>query len=111
MLRIPLLVLSLAVPATYADTIYKSVDDEGNIIYSSEPPAEGRKVRALEPPAEVSDEEREAAAERQRKLHTYLDETGSEGESIRTEGETRREAARRRAIWGKDWPIHEPINR
>ena len=112
MLRLPLLILSLAVPATYADTIYKSVDDEGNVIYSSEPPAEGTKAGALKAPPEASDEEKEAAAERQRKLHTYLDEsTRSQDESIRTDGEIRREAARRRAIWGKDWPIHEPLHR
>ena len=112
MLRLSLLILSLAVSVTYADTIYKSVDDEGNVIYSSEPPAEGKKVRALEAPTEVSDEEKEAATERQRRLQAYLEEsTRSQNESMRTDGETRREAARRRAIWGKDWPIHEPLNK
>ena len=112
MLRLPLLILSLAVSATYADTIYKSVDDEGNVIYSSEPPTGGEKVRALEPPPEVSDQEKNAAAERQWRLQSHLDEsTRSQDESIHSDGETRREAARRRAIWGKDWPIHEPINR
>lgn len=111
MLRLAL-ILSLMGSAAYADTVYKSVDDEGNIVYSAEPSAEGQKVKALKSPPEVSDEDKEAAAERQRRLQTYLDESaGSDRKAAQTDGDTRREAARRRAIWGKDWPIHEPLNR
>ena len=112
MLRPLVFMLSLGISATHADTIYKSVDDEGNVIYSEQPPAKGEKAKTLKATPEVSDEDKEAAAERQRRLQTYLDEsTGSGEKAVHTDGEARREAARRRAIWGKDWPIHEPLHR
>ena len=117
MLRLLVLILSLVVSATYADTIYKSVDDEGNVIYSAEPPSDGGKVKALKAPPEASDEEKEAAAERQRRLETFLDESGESGDAVARDGERRREAAKprtvwqRRAIWGENWPVHEPPNK
>ena len=117
MLRLLVLILSILVSATYADTIYKSVDDEGNVIYSAEPPSGGGKVEALKAPPEASDEEKEAAAERQKKLETFLDESSEAGDAVAGDGERRGEAARqrsiweRRAIWGENWPVHEPPNK
>lgn len=112
MYRLLVLILGAIVSTTYADTIYKSVDDEGNVIYSEEPPNNGKNVESLPAPRQASDDEVEAARERQRKLNTYLDESAeSNGGDVSTDGSARREAAKRRAIWGKDWPIHEPLNR
>ena len=105
-------ILYVTIPASYADAIYKSVDEEGNVTYSEKPTTNQKKVKTLVPPPEASEDEINAARDRQKKLQTYLDESEQpDGESVTTDGSERREAAKRRAIWGKDWPIHEPLNK
>ena len=50
----------------HAQTIYKYIDEQGNITYSQEPPP-GQEVEIIETPPEPSKEEVEAAQEREKK--------------------------------------------
>ncbi|MDJ0958843.1 MAG: DUF4124 domain-containing protein [Arenicellales bacterium] len=52
--------------AAHAQTIYKYLDDQGNVIYSEEPPT-GRKVKVIEVPPEPNKEETKASEEGQGK--------------------------------------------
>ena len=113
--------------ATWAGTVYKSVDEKGNVIYSETPPAESEATEALDLPPEPSKEEVEEARERDKILQEHLESTNNAasqpegdqpavGESgtqsgeagVGTDWRTRREEERQRAVWGKDWPIHHP---
>lgn len=111
MYRLLILTFTLSASICHADAIFKSVDDEGNVIYSEQPPADSKNVKTVEPPAEATDDEAEAARERQKKLQTYLDESAESGGQTATTVRAQREAAKRRAVWGKDWPIHEPLRK
>ena len=112
---------------SWAGTVYKSVDENGNVIYSEQPPAGSEASETLNMPPEPSEEEVEEARERDKKLQQYLEDTNTSdaqpegrqsttGESstksgaavLGSDAHTRREDERRRAIWGKDWPIHHP---
>lgn len=112
---------------TWAGTVYKSVDEKGNVIYSEQPPAGSETTETLDMPPEPSEEEVEEARERDKELQEYLEDTNktkaqSEGNQsvvgdsttqsgeagVGTDWHTRREEERRRATWGKDWPIHHP---
>ena len=46
----------------HAQTIYKYLDDQGNVIYSEEPPT-GKEVKIIEVPPEPPKEETEATEE------------------------------------------------
>ena len=111
----------------WADPIYKTVDEKGNVIYSEEPSAGSETTETLDIVPEPGEDEVEEAREQDKKLQEYLDDankTGAQsegnqsatGESATKSGEAvvgtdwnaRREEERRRAIWGKDWPIHHP---
>ena len=105
-------VLCVTISVSYADAIYKSVEEEGNVTYSEQPPINQEKVKSVVPPPEASEDEVNAARDRQQKLQTYLDESAQRrSDSVTTDWNERRATAKRRAIWGKDWPIHEPLNR
>ena len=107
-----ILIAGITLSTGHADTIYKYVDEQGNIIYSEQPPAAGDNVKAIEPIQDPSEEEVEAARERQEKLQQQLDQSSSQTrETQSTDWAAMREAHRRRAFWGKDWPVHEPPNR
>ena len=51
----------------HAQTIYKYLDDQGNVIYSEEPPT-SKEVKIIEVPPELEKEETEASEEGERKL-------------------------------------------
>jgi hypothetical protein len=53
--------LAITVSDVNAQEIYKSVDDEGNVTYSEEPPTEPGNVEILDTAPEPSTEEVEAA--------------------------------------------------
>ena len=122
-----LTLLAFLATVTWADSIYKSVDDAGNIIYSEEPSGGGEPTKVLNIPPGPSEKEVEAARERDRKLQQFLEETDatgtrtdgqrsatseavteSDGVAAGTDWRARRDEERRRAAWGKDWPIHHP---
>ncbi len=109
----------------YAETIYKFVDEQGNIQYSADPPPEGVNFETLDKMPEPSTAEVDEAKERQWKLEKSLDnasepetqslQSGSD-DVVEGNGDTaldpdwraRRDDERRRAISGKDWSIHRP---
>ncbi len=122
---LPASLLILFASIAYAETIYKFVDEQGNIQYSAEPPREGVSFETLDKLPESSAAEVKEAKERQRKLEKSLDNAGEPGTQSRRSGSgdvvegnggttadpdwrARRDEERRRAIWGKDWPIHHP---
>jgi len=103
------------------------VDEKGNVIYSEELPVGSEATETLDIAPEPGEDEVEEARERDKQLQQFLEETnkadvqpeGSQsttGESATNSGEAvvgtdwnaRREEERRRATWGKDWPIHHP---
>ena len=53
--------------AVNAQTIYKYLDDEGNVIYSEEPPT-GKEVKIIEVPPEPRKEGTEASEESEQEL-------------------------------------------
>ncbi|PLW84275.1 hypothetical protein CWI75_02745 [Kineobactrum sediminis] len=50
MTRIPLFLLLLILPALAQAQIYKSVDEQGNVSYSDQPPEDGKQAEKLELP-------------------------------------------------------------
>lgn len=125
------LVLTLAVFAsvTCADTIYKSVDEQGNTVYSAEPPSGGVEFETLDAAPEPEEEAVREAEERQQQVEDYLDETGdpesaqtgqsSTGEptgesgsaAVMADWREKKKVERQRAFWGEKWPIHHPRHR
>lgn len=69
-LLIGLICMSPEVPA---DEIYKIVDDEGNVTYSSEPPEQGDPTEVIQPPPEPPAEDVESALKRQQKAEEQFD--------------------------------------
>lgn len=72
MLRIlacTLLPAALALPAA-AQTVYKSVDEQGNVTYSGEPPPtdEAARVKEIELPAGPSEQDQAEAIQRMREM-------------------------------------------
>lgn len=92
MYRIFLLLFCMAVSPSYADAIYKYVDENGNVSYSETPPANNENVESLEPAPDLSEDELRAARERHQKLQAYIDEAEAE--------RARREAANQDNNWG-----------
>ena len=90
MYRLLYVALLLALPLQ-ADEVYKSVDEEGNVTYSEEPPADAKEIETLDTGPEPSSEEVGAAQEREKKLEGAVDameqaddvqETPSTNESV-----------------------------
>lgn len=126
-----LLTLTLAVSAsvTCADTIYKSVDEQGNTVYSAEPPSDGVEFETLDEAPEPGEAAVREAEERRQKLEEQLDATGEPeteqagqtnsgepaGESgsaaVMADWRERKKVERQRAFWGEKWPIHHPRHR
>ena len=61
-----------------AETIYKSVDAEGRVTYSSEPPAKAVDTQTVTLPKAPSETDQEAAIEREKELQKAADEVTSE---------------------------------
>ena len=70
-----------------AEEIYKVVDEEGNITYTTEPPDEGKAAQVIDTLPEPSEEEIRAARERQEKI----------SEDLEARSEARAEEARAQA--------------
>ena len=62
----------------YGAEIYKSVDEEGNVTYTDEPPASGN-TEIIEPPPEPDAEQVNSAIEREQQLEQSLDTMEAEG--------------------------------
>jgi len=60
-------ILLLNIPAVYADTIYKSVDENGNVSYSTTPPADNTDSNIVNIAPPPSEENIKAAKKRQEK--------------------------------------------
>ncbi|MFC1680693.1 DUF4124 domain-containing protein [Pseudomonadota bacterium] len=60
-------------PGTHADDIYKIVDEDGNVTYSSSPPGQGEASEVIEPPPAPPTEDVEAALKRQEKIEEKFD--------------------------------------
>ncbi len=61
-------------PAAHAQSIYKTVDDQGNVSYSSSAPENTKDVEVLTPPPEPSAKDVEAARQQQKELEQNLKE-------------------------------------
>ena len=86
-----LLLLSMCGLPVYqgaADEIYKVVDEDGNVTYTTEPPGEHKDIQVLDTLPEPSEEDIQAARERQQKIS---EELASRSES--REAEARAQAA------------------
>ena len=119
--------MCLLVPMAFADTIYKTVDEDGNISYSAEPPPEGKEFKVLDSPKEPDEAGAREAEERQQKLEEYLDETTRSGTqspqvpdaastetgstAVMADWRERKNEERRRSFWGENWPVHHPRHR
>ena len=57
-----------------SQTIYKTVDEDGNIAYTSVKPEANTPAEIVEPPREPSPEEVQAAQQRQKELKDSIDE-------------------------------------
>ena len=79
--------LDIAVSGATAQDIYKSVDDEGNVTYSEEPPTEIGNVDVLENVPAPSTEETKAAQKRIQELETSSIELEQEVKSLNSEQE------------------------
>ena len=87
-----LVVSSLISSHAFSDNgIYKIVDEDGNVTYSSEPPETGQAVEVIEPLPAPAEEDVEAAKQRQRDI----EEEFSRLDQQRTEQEFLEQEARR----------------
>lgn len=130
MIRIFLvLTLSVSAASAYAETVYKSVDEQGNTVYSAEPPPGGADFQTLEAAPEPGEEAVRESEDRQQKLEQHLDEAGkseadqagqsSNGEAavetgsaaVMADWRETKKVERQRAFWGEKWPIHHPRDR
>lgn len=110
--------LPIAVAPASADTIYKHVDEQGNVTYSSAPPKGGGKVKKLDVPDKPSAEEVAAARrqleEEKRQLEAYdAERRRQEAERARLEQEraTREHTASQAApaaVAADDVPVYFP---
>ena len=73
-----LLLLVFVTSTVSAQDIYKSVDEEGNVTYSAEPPAEPETVTILETAPEPSKDQVDAAQEQMQELEDAHDAFVSE---------------------------------
>lgn len=71
-----------------AQTVYKSVDEQGNVTYSAEPPKQSEAVERVKLPPGPTPAERSAAEQRAKEI----DQAADKAESSRTAGESARNA-------------------
>jgi hypothetical protein len=100
----PLFLALAALPpigAAGADTLYKSIDETGQVTYSSQPPKDAVEVEALQVAPGPSEEEIEKAAERAQRVGQAVDdryqalmERREQEEQLRKEAEEAEESAR-----------------
>ena len=83
-----LTLLLVFAPAAHADTIYKSVDEQGNISYSSSPPENNKTSSTVNIAPQPSDEQIKAAQQRHERnvqAGTLMDETRTQRNEIAAE--------------------------
>ena len=82
--------LLLTAPAAHADDIYKIVDEDGNVTYSSEPPQQGQASEVIQSMPSPPKEDVEAALERQQKMEDQFDKLDeARAEQARVEAQQR----------------------
>ena len=111
--RLPIAVLLLiGLGTAMADKIYKSVDAEGNVTYSSEPPDDSVNVERIRVAPSPGEEQLRAAQERERRIsesaNTLADQREQREEARR---KADREAAERRAAEAQRQPTYEERRR
>lgn len=62
----------------FAEEIYKVVDEEGNVSYSSEPPAEGNAAEVITPLPPPSEQDVQAAIQRQQDIEAEFERQDNE---------------------------------
>jgi len=108
------LLLALLLPTAYADLIYKSVDSEGNVTYSSTPPA-GVKAQKVElPPPPTEDETRQATEriKQQAELASEMERSRLEQEAreqARADEEARQREAQKPIVIEKPVYVPQPV--
>ena len=65
--------------AVVGQEIYKSVDDDGNVIYSEEPPEDGEETTIIQPDLEPSAEEVKSAIQKEQQLE---DDTNAQVQEV-----------------------------
>jgi hypothetical protein len=108
------LLLGLVLPAV-AETVYRSVDAEGQVTFSDKPPADAQTSETVNLLAPVSEERRKAAEERQRKLIELVSQSEEEqaaeetaiedklGEAKQAVEDARKRVDQAKAIRPDDW--------
>lgn len=82
--------ITLMSPGLFADDIYKIVDDEGHVTYSSEPPEQGEASEVIQSPAAPPAEDVDAALKRQQKIEEQFDKLDqARAEQARLEAQQR----------------------
>jgi len=83
-----LFLLFVSLPTSYADTIYKSVDENGHVTYSTTPPPESETSKPVDIAPPPSEERIKAAQQRQErnlKAAEMLDENRKKRDEITAE--------------------------
>ena len=111
--RLPIAILLLIGMSTaMADKIYKSVDADGNVTYSSQPPDDSVNVERIRVAPSPGEEELRAAQERERRIsesaNTLADQREQREEARR---KADREAAERQAAEAQRQPTYEERRR
>jgi len=95
-LQLAITAVSLGLACTLAaEPVYKSIDAQGKVVYSSTPPPEvvGEKVEEIEIAPGPTEQERKAAEQRNKELQDRLqNEEQQQEEKAQKAGETRSEA-------------------
>ena len=68
-----LVFISLFAMVSIGEEIYKTVDEEGNVTYSTTPPSQGQDAQVLDTLPEPSEEDVQAARDRQQKISEDLE--------------------------------------
>jgi hypothetical protein len=76
--RIILILLVFVISNAFAQEIYKSIDEDGNVSYSGLPPIEGESVSTLGSEPEPSSDDTEAAQKRVQELENATNISGQE---------------------------------
>ena len=85
MKTLTIIFLSSLLTPVYAQSIYKTVDDQGNVSYSSSVDKNAENVEVLTPPPEPSAEDVEAARQQEKELEKNLAERMEKSESYMIE--------------------------
>jgi len=90
-----ILLVMLLVPsiALAAEPIYKSVDEQGNVTYSAQPPATGAKSETIAVPPPPSEEDVQRAEEQASKVKVQAEELEKERKAREAEQATAAAAA------------------